>query len=78
METIRINEDDVKYCVKKLSNYDDCYAKGIVSVFRHYLEHKDFKQMRDDLETVPHVNEVVHNLWDINARMGFLEVIYPC
>jgi hypothetical protein len=74
MEAIKINENDVKYCIKKLSNYDDCYSSGIVSVFKHYLEHKDFKQMRDELETVPHSH---HNLWDISARMFFLEVIYP-
>lgn len=77
MKTIQINEEDVKYCIDKLSNYDDSYTKGIVSVFKHYLEQKDFKQMRDDLETVSPPDDAFHNLWDINARMGFLEVIYP-
>jgi hypothetical protein len=43
MEAIKINENDVKYCIKKLSNDDDCYSSGIVSVFKHYLENTDFK-----------------------------------
>lgn len=77
METIKMNEDDVMYCVKKLSNYDDCYANGIVAVFEHYLKHQNFKQMRDELETVPPINKGLHNIWDIDARIGFLEVIYP-
>lgn len=76
METIKINEDDVKYCIAKLSNYDDCYSNGIVSVFKRYLEIKDFKQMRDDLETVPSPDNTFHT-WDMNTHMGFLEVIYP-
>ncbi|MCD0490589.1 hypothetical protein LPB86_20290 [Pedobacter sp. MC2016-14] len=77
METIKINESDVKYCIKKLINYDDCYSNGIVTVFKHYLEHKEFKQMRDDLETVPHGHKALYNLWDVDARIVFLEVIYP-
>ena len=77
MRTVEINENDVKYCIKILSNYDDCYSNGIVSVFKYYFEHKDVKQMRDDLETVPHPHKAFHNLWNINARIGFLEVIYP-
>ena len=77
METIKINEDDVMYCIKKLSTYDDRYANGIVTVFKHYLEHQDFRRMRGELEAVPPINKGFHNIWDINARIGFLEVIYP-
>lgn len=77
MDTIKINVDVVEYCIESLINYDDPYTDGIVSTMKCYLEHKNFKKMRYDLETVPNVNVAFHNLWDINARLGFLEVIYP-
>jgi len=78
MEKIVINTEDVIYCINKLSIYEDCYSSGIVDIFKSYLEHKDFIQMRENLETVPHVNRPLHDLWDLDSRMGFLEVIYPC
>jgi hypothetical protein len=74
---ITINEDDVNYAIKKLSLYDDCYSSGIVAVFNDYLKHKSFRQMRDELETVPETNLPPDLLWDINGNMIFLEVIYP-
>lgn len=77
MEKIIINENDLLYMISKLGIYDDCYSTGIVKVFKSYLEHKDFKQMRDNLETVLHDNRPLHELWDLDSRMGFLEVIYP-
>ncbi len=76
-DQIVINEADVNYAIKKLSLYDDCYSKGIVTVFTDYLKHKDFKQMRDELETVPQVKKPSWLLWDIDTNMGFLDVIYP-
>jgi hypothetical protein len=76
-EEIIINKDDVNYAIKKLSLYDDCYSKGIVAVFNSYLENKDFRRMRDELETVPRVEMASYNLWDFNTHAGFLEVIYP-
>jgi hypothetical protein len=78
MEKIIINENDVLYMLDKLGIYDDCYSTGIVEVFKSYLEHRDFKQMRDNLERVPQDNRLLHELWDLDSRMGFLEVIYPC
>lgn len=72
-----ISVDDVKYAIEKLSSYNDPYSTGIVKVFTDYLEHQDFKRMRDELETVLHPDRPSYKLWDINANCGFLEVIYP-
>jgi len=78
MDSTKINEDDVECCIKKLDSHKDAYTKGILIVFKNYLKHKDFKQMREELEKVEPSGNAFHNLWDINARITFLEVIYPC
>jgi len=72
-----INEDDVNYTIKKLSFYEDHYSTGVVAVFNDYLLHKDYKRMRDELETVDPIGIPSHKLWDFNAHIGFLDVIYP-
>lgn len=77
METIKINEDDVHYAIKRFSGYNDAFANGIVNVFNNYLEHKDFKLMRNALETVPTLKEPLCLIWDLNTKANFLEVIYP-
>lgn len=74
---ITINEADVNYAIKKLSLYDDCYSNGIVTVFSSYLRHRDFKKMRDELETVPQGDLPSDITWDFSANAAFLEVIYP-
>ena len=72
-----INVEDVNYAILKLSAYNDQYSTGIVKVFTDYLEHQDFQRMRDELETVPHLIAPSFKIWDINANIGLLEVIYP-
>lgn len=77
MRTIKINQDEVRYCIKKLASYTDLYTTDVVSVFEHYLDHQNFDKMRDDLEALTKSEIGFHNKWDLNARIGFLEVIYP-
>lgn len=74
---ITINEADVNYAIQKLSHFKDCYSNGIVQVFRDYLKHQNFKQMRDELEKVPQSGLPSDVQWDIDTNMGFMDVIYP-
>jgi hypothetical protein len=79
---ITIDEDDVNLAVRKLSCYKDHYSTGIVAVFERYLKHKNFNQMRQELEEIPQSDSPQFDLppdllWDINTNMIFLEVIYP-
>jgi hypothetical protein len=74
---VKINVEDVKYAISKLTAYDDPYSTGIVKVFNAYLEHCDFLKMRDELETVPYPTRPTYKLWDTDAHCWFLEVIYP-
>lgn len=74
---VRINVSDVNYAIEKLSSYDEPYSKGVMNVFQNYLMHQDFFKMREELETVPQSTAPLWKQWDVNANIGFLEVIYP-
>ena len=80
IKTDKFNQEEVKYIIEKLSGYGDLHTQKLVIILEAYLEHKDFDKLHEDifsLESLCLCQTPFHEIWDINARMGYLEVIYP-
>lgn len=80
VKTDQFNQEDVNYIIKKLSDYSDLHTKKLVGILQDYLEHKNFNKLHEDIFSLDalDLNEIpFHEIWDMNARMGYLEVIYP-
>jgi hypothetical protein len=75
-----LNQEDVNYVINKLKGYQDLHTTKLVEILKAYLKHKDFDKLHEDIFSLEALclNEIpFHEIWDLDARMGYLDVIYP-
>ena len=66
----------VKILISKLENYSDQYTINLLSVFKSYLKHKDFKIMQTDFINVQN-DTLNRNKWELETRCLLSEILYP-
>lgn len=63
--------------IDSLKNFDDPFTEKLKDVLNNYQNSFSYTEFRDGLESLPKSPKAMRNMWDVETRIKYLQLIYP-
>lgn len=62
--------------IDSLKNFDDPFTEKLKDVLNNYQNSFSYTEFRDGLESLPKSPKAMRNMWDVETRIKYLQLIY--
>lgn len=63
--------------IDSLKNFNDPFTEKLKDVLNNYQNSFSYTEFRDGLESLPKSPKAMRNIWDVETRIKYLQLIYP-